>query len=78
MVLLALSVTSFTLAQEAGQKMRTQIFWWQEGQRICFGCWNMITLLEADGPVETAVARKSCRGVTVDRKVAQDFMCAMV
>ena len=36
--------------------------------RLRFGCWNMRTSVEADGPVATAVTRASARGVTVDRK----------
>ena len=41
-----------------------------KAQRISFGCWNMRTLVEADGSIETAVTRKSNRGVAVDRKAS--------
>ena len=34
------------------------------------GCWNMRSLVEAEGPVETSVVRPSTRGVAVDRKVS--------
>ena len=34
------------------------------------GCWNMRSLVEAEGPVETSAVRPSTRGVAVDRKVS--------
>ena len=37
---------------------------------ISVGCWNMRTLVEAEGRVETSVVRKSGRSVVVDRKAA--------
>ena len=48
-------------------------FWWsEEGQENFF--WllvrNMRTLIEAEGSIATAVARKSGRGVTVNKKSA--------
>ena len=42
----------------------------KKARRISFGCWNMRTLVEAEGSIATAVARKSGRGVTVDKKSA--------
>ena len=39
-------------------------------KKILVGCWNMWTLVEAEGPVETSVVRSGMRGVTVDRKAA--------
>ena len=35
---------------------------------VYVGSWNMRTLVEAEGPIETSVARPGGRGVTVDRK----------
>ena len=43
---------------------------------LCFGCWNMRTLVEQEGPVITAVTRKSGRVVAVDKKtvfMVQEF-----
>ena len=37
------------------------------------GCWNMQTLVESEGPIETSVARPSGRGVTVDRLMVQEL-----
>ena len=37
---------------------------------ISVGCWNMRTLVEAEGRVETSVVRKSGRSVVADRKAA--------
>ena len=37
---------------------------------ICVGCWNMQTLVEAEGRVEKSAVRKSRRSVVVDRKAA--------
>ena len=45
----------------------------QEQRNQCHfsvGCWNMRTLVESEGPIETSVARSGGRGVTVDRKVS--------
>ena len=42
---------------------------WRQRQ-FSVGCWNMQTLVEAEGPIETSVARPSRRGVAVDRKVS--------
>ena len=42
---------------------------WRQRQ-FSVGCWNMRTLVEAEGPIETSVARPSGRGVAVDRKVS--------
>ena len=39
-------------------------------REISVGCWNMQTLVEAEGRVETSVVRKSGRSVVVDRKAA--------
>ena len=39
-------------------------------REISVGCWNMRTLVEAEGRVETSVVRKSGRSVVVDRKAA--------
>ena len=39
-------------------------------QKLNFGCWNMRTLVELDGSIETAVTRKSSRGVAVDMKAS--------
>ena len=65
-MLLALSVVS-KLALEAGS-------WLQVGslkaQKLNSGCWNMRTLVESDGSIETAVTRKSHRGAAVDRKAS--------
>ena len=36
--------------------------------QMIVGCWNMRTLVEAEGPIETSVVRPGGRGVTVDRK----------
>ena len=36
--------------------------------RLSIGCWNMRTLVEAEGNIETSVVRPSARGVAVDRK----------
>ena len=36
--------------------------------KISIGCWNMRTLVEAEGSIETSVVRSSTRGVAVDRK----------
>ena len=42
-----------------------------KAQKFNFGCWNMRTLVESDGSIETAVTRKSSsRGVKVDRKAS--------
>ena len=54
-----------------------------KAQKLNFGCWNMRTLVESDGSIETAVTRKSGRGVAVDRKVSLmvmelKTMCACV
>ena len=40
----------------------------RHGQRLHIGCWNMRTLVEAEGSIATSVVRPSSRGVTVDRK----------
>ena len=46
----------------------------RQGKRIRrelnVGCWNMRTLVEAEGAIETSVVRPSGKGVTTDRKVA--------
>ena len=42
---------------------------WRQ-RKFSVGCWNMRTLVEAEGPIETSVARPSGRGVAVDRKVS--------
>ena len=42
---------------------------WRQRQ-FSVGCWNIRTLVEAKGPIETSVARPSRRGVAVDRKVS--------
>ena len=34
------------------------------------GCWNMCTLVEAEGPIETSVLRPSGREVTIDWKAS--------
>ena len=34
------------------------------------GCWNMRTLVESEGPIETSVARPGGRGVPVERKAS--------
>ena len=38
--------------------------------QVSVGCWNMQTLVESEGPIETNVATPRGRGVTVDRKVS--------
>ena len=38
-----------------------------KNQRLDIGCWNMCTLVEAEGSIATSVSRPSSRGVTVDR-----------
>ena len=38
--------------------------------QLSVGCWNMRTLVESEGPIETSVARPNSRGVTVDRKAS--------
>ena len=38
-------------------------------RQLSIGCWNMRTLVEAEGPIETSVSRPGGRGVAVDRKV---------
>ena len=35
----------------------------------CVGCWNICSLVETEGPVETSILRPSTRGVAVDRKI---------
>ena len=48
----------------------------RKAKRLRFGCWNKRTLVESDGTIATAVARKCGRGVAVDRKasfMAQEF-----
>ena len=42
----------------------------RKAERLHFGCWNMRTLVESDGTIATAVARKGGRGVAVDRKAS--------
>ena len=42
----------------------------RKAKRLRFGCWNMRTLVESDGTIATAVARKGSRGVAVDRKAS--------
>ena len=37
-------------------------------RRLNIGCWNMRTLVEAKGSIESRVVRLSSRGLTVDRK----------
>ncbi len=41
-----------------------------KAERLRVGCWNMRTLVESDGTIATAVARKSSRSVAVDRKAS--------
>ncbi len=36
---------------------------YKKGRRICFGCWNVRTLVEAEGSIATAAARKSSKSV---------------
>ena len=43
---------------------------WRKAPKLSLGCWNMRTLVESDGSIETAVARKSSRGVAVDKKAS--------
>ena len=40
----------------------------QEVVRLHIGCWNVWTLVEAEGSTATSVARPSSRGATVDFK----------
>ena len=40
---------------------------WRQRQ-FSVGCWNMRTLVEAEGPIETSVARPNRRGVAVDER----------
>ena len=42
----------------------------RKAPKLSLGCWNMRTLVESDGSIETAVARKSSRGVAVDKKAS--------
>ena len=49
-----------------GQKAGGQ----RKAKRLHFGCWNMRTLVESDGMIATAVARKGGSGVAVDRKAS--------
>ena len=37
-------------------------------RRLNIGCWNMRTLVQSEGSIETRVVRPSSTGVTVDRK----------
>ena len=37
-------------------------------RQLNIGCWNMRTLVEAEGPIETSVSRPGGKGVAVDRK----------
>ena len=37
-------------------------------RKVSIGCWNMRTLVEADGSIATGVSRRGGRGVTVDKK----------
>ena len=38
--------------------------------RLNIGCWNMRTLVEAEGSIATSVARPGARGVPVDKKAS--------
>ena len=42
----------------------------RKAKRLHFGCWNMRTLVESEGTIATAAARKGDRGVVVDRKAS--------
>ena len=64
-VLHALSVYTFFLHEKLS-KMAYQHQW---HSRLNVGCWNMRTLVEAEGNIATSLARPGSRGVTVDRKV---------
>ena len=60
--------------QKAGSPRKTK--------RQCFGCWNMRTLVESDGTIATAVARKGGRGMAAKEKAlftVQEFSkCGMI
>ena len=42
----------------------------RKAKRLHFGHWNMRTLLESDGTLATALARKDGRGMVMDRKAS--------
>ncbi len=42
----------------------------RKSRRISFGCWNMRTLVEEEGPIATALARRTSRSVTIDKKAS--------
>ena len=42
----------------------------RKAKRVQFGCWNMRTLVESDGTIATAVARKGSRDVAMNRKAS--------
>ncbi len=42
----------------------------RKSRRISFGCWNMRTLVEEKGPIATALAKRTSRSVTIDKKAS--------
>ena len=50
------------------KKLSKMVFQHQRRSRLNVGCWNMRTLVEAEGNIATSLARPGSRGMTVDRK----------
>ena len=50
------------------EKLSKMAYQHQRRSRLNVGCWNMRTLVEAEGNIATSLARPGSRGVTVDCK----------
>ena len=50
------------------EKLSRMAYQHQRRSRLNIGCWNMRTLVEAEGNIATSLARPGSRGVTVGRK----------